>query len=301
MKIVLTATDSTGKNRVFTTEDLHTLSATQLAKLVKQGKTNDIHIVNARAGSYLRANPNTLRADNLDILSISQYKLFAALDDLGIAMGSRGFRRYWQLYQIYLKNRQAKGETVIHIDGRARTTMEYVTHKLSPHRKYVFDAADRFAVDPYLLGAIIIDEIARANVIEGISDIFLTQFVGWNASAGIAQVRMETARGLIKQEYYNPNPLDKQLSHERISRTLRSHLFQYVTQPKHSIFFAAARIRSLIDEWQPKIDLKQTPEIIATLYHLPYIQPKTDPGANERGLQIMQEFYPLAKRIFSAP
>lgn len=59
--------------------------------------------------------------------------------------------------------------------------------------------------------------------------------------------------------------------------------------------FAVARMRALIDEWRRFVDLSQRPEIIATLYHLPYKKPHADPRPNDRGLQIVKEFYPLAK------
>ena len=71
-------------------------------------------------------------------------------------------------------------------------------------------------------------------------------------------------------------------------------------QPKHSIFFAAATIRSFIDEWASEIDLSKRPEIIAALYHLPYREPHDKPGTNDRSMQITEEFYPLAKTILLA-
>lgn len=300
MNIVLVVTDTRGKSLVFTMNTLKSYSANEAAKLVEKNKLRGVHIVHTGAGSYLRANQSTLKEDNLDVLSVSSYKLFAALDNLNIALPLPGFKLYWKHYQTYLKSREDDGEQIILIDDRSRTTVEHVTEKLAPHRKRVFDAADHFSIDPYLLGAIIIDEISRASMLEGISDVLLASFVGRNSSAGIAQVTMETARGLIKQGYYNPDPRDKKLSEEHIDKTPRSHLYTYVVQPKHCIFFAAAKIRSLIDEWKPKADLTKMPEIIATLYHLPYVKPNANPEPNDRGLQIVKEFYPLAEKIFGA-
>src|SRR3989344_2549710 len=90
---------------------------------------------------------------------------------------------------------------------------------------------------------------------------------------------------------------DSKLSQKNVGKVSRSYLYQYVAQPKHSIFFAAATIRSFVKEWAYKIDLSKRPEILAALYHLPYREPKENPGSNDRGMQIIEEFYPLAKGI----
>jgi hypothetical protein len=110
-------------------------------------------------------------------------------------------------------------------------------------------------------------------------------------------VTLETARGLIRIGYYNPNPSDSRLSQERINQVSKEYLYDYVVKPKHSIFFSAARIREVIDQWLPVIDLSDRPEIIGTLYSQPPREPNTNPGSSDRGAQIHQEFYLLAKTI----
>jgi len=54
-------------------------------------------------------------------------------------------------------------------------------------------------------------------------------------------------------------------------------------------------MRHFIDEWKKFIDLSKRPEIIATLYSLSKDSPKSNPQPNDRGLQIANEFYDLAK------
>jgi hypothetical protein len=73
-------------------------------------------------------------------------------------------------------------------------------------------------------------------------------------------------------------------------------LYTYVKKPKHSIFFAAARMRELADRWKRFVDLSVMPDIVATLYHLRDAEkkPHGNPKPNERGLQISEEFYKLA-------
>ena len=145
-----------------------------------------------------------------------------------------------------------------------------------------------------------IDEIARMAPFEKIRDAIASYTVNWNVSVGVAQVKLQTAKGLIRDGYYNPNPKDPKLSQKHIGKVPRAYLYKYVVQPKHSIFFCAAKIRSFIDEWGSEIDLSRRPEIIATLYHLPYRKPHDQPGTNARGMQIVEEFYLLAKVILAA-
>jgi len=76
----------------------------------------------------------------------------------------------------------------------------------------------------------------------------------------------------------------------------RRHLYQYVVQPEHSIRFAAAFIRHVIDFWSPHIDLTNRLDIIGTLYNQGYGNPNPHPESIGRGDQIADEFYPLAKK-----
>lgn len=132
---------------------------------------------------------------------------------------------------------------------------------------------------------------------EEISDVLLPQVLSVNTSAGIAQVKLETARGLIRNGYYHPNPGDERLSEENIGMAPRSYLYEYVVKPKHSVYFSAARVREIIDQWLPVIDLSDRPEIIGTLYSQKKRTPNKTPRPTDRGMQIQQEFYPLANSI----
>ena len=87
----------------------------------------------------------------------------------------------------------------------------------------------------------------------------------------------------------------EKLSFKKLDGHARAYLYTYLIQPKHNIFFAAAYVRYSIDLWTPKIDLTGRPEILATLYSIGYGKPHSDPDASERGMQIVKEFYPLAR------
>lgn len=299
MKIILVVTDSQGKNLVFAVDTLRAYSLDESIKLAKEAKLESVHAVKAGQGSYLRANPNTVEDDNLDALSISAYKIFLSLDDIKYLLSKDGREAYKRYLTLHGRSIEERGEKVIYIDGYPLITKEQVIAKLTPHRNLVLNAANKFAIDPYTLGAIIIDEIARAHPWEDTLDKLGAVFVGKNTSAGIAQVAIDTAKDLIERGYYNPNPRDKKLSKENIRRTSRAYVYAYVVQPKHSIHFAAARIRYLIDRWAPFVDIGKRVEIIGTLYSLPDSKapPHPHPVSNSRGLQISQEFYSIARTI----
>jgi hypothetical protein len=293
MKIVLVVTDILGKSIVFISDAGQAYSLEETIGLVRDGTLKGLYPVKGRSGPYLRSRTHTPKSDHLDRLSISSFRLLSFRDFIGRTLSSPAFHTYWRYYQNTLK----RETSLIVIDGMPRVAEALVKEKLEQHREIILRAAEKFVIDPYLLGAIIIDEIARALPIEGIVDVLALYGLGSNTSAGIAQVKTDTARDLIKTGYYNPDP--KKFFSERTDMISRKELYQYIKKPAHSIFFAAARMRALIDEWKRVINLEQKPEIIATLYSLSYKKPHKSPMPNDRGLQIVGEFYPLAKKYLS--
>ena len=197
------------------------------------------------------------------------------------------------MYGKSLKKKQSYIKPV----GKPKVPTSAVKKKLLPHRDLIFSAAEKFRIDPYLLGAIMIDEIAQLYPFEQIVDKLKANIVGRDASVGIAQVKIDTANNLIKKGLYNPNSSDKKLPFVRLDNAGRRHLYDYLIKDKYNIFFAAAYLRSLINDWSKFVDLRKKPEIIATLYSLPYVKPHDDPKPNERGSQIAKEFYELTKKF----
>ena len=188
----------------------------------------------------------------------------------------------------------------IYIGTIAHLSKKTARKRLKEYQTLIFEAAKRFEVDPYLLGAIIIDELARFVSFEDVLEKLTVFHMEKDVSAGIAQVKIETARGLIKDGYFNPDPKDPRLSPEKVEKTLRKDLYEYVKQPKYNIFFAAAHMRALIDRWKEFVDLRERPEIIATLYSIGRGKPPHgSPQPSKRGLQISGEFYKLSREWFS--
>ena len=294
MKIILVITDSKRKNLVFISEFFKTLSLQDAINEVSLGKLEDIFVVNNKFGKYLRSAPNTLVKDNLDKLSVSPNEIIAYANHTKHFQSTDAISMYAAQYiASIIELDKPFLETV---DGD-RELVVRVKDKIISHGNLIIKSAKEFNIDPYLLGAIIIDEIVRMSLFEDISDVFWLDLIGRNVSVGIAQVTVETANNVIKGGVYNPNPEDKKLPFfGNLSKKDRQYLFQYVIQPKYNIHFSAAYIRDIIDFWSSKLDISNRPEILATLYAQGYGDPKIDPEANKRGSQIANEFYSLAQK-----
>ncbi|TSC60733.1 MAG: hypothetical protein Greene041662_106 [Candidatus Peregrinibacteria bacterium Greene0416_62] len=300
MRIAIAITDSKGKNLVFGTDTRKAYSRDEIIDLVKADTLRGFHVVKTGKGSYLRSNPNAADNDNLDALSLSSYKLFLSLDDVKYLMSEEGMEAYIKYLSLHRRSIEERGEHVITIDGFPLITQEQVIEKLRPLTNILFEAASEDRIDPNTLGAIMVDEVARANPWESIIDRLLAAHIGTNASVGIAQVKMIVIRELIEKGFYKPNPDDEKLSKANIAKTSNAYLYAYAVLPRHSIRFASARIRQTVDFWAPTKDISDHPEIIGTLYHQGLGKPKANPKPNPRGLQIAQEFYPLAQHILQS-
>lgn len=170
----------------------------------------------------------------------------------------------------------------------------FVKEKVVSVKQIIYDAATNFNLDPLQIGAILVDEIARLAPFEEIADAIHVKDIGVNTSVGIAQIKIDVANNLIKKKLYNPNPSDLKLPLKRINRDTRAYLYNYLIQPQHNIFFEAAVLTDLINNWKDFIDLKSHFNILATLYSLSRL-PHIDPHPTDRGNQIAGEFYNLAQ------
>lgn len=296
MHIILVIMNSSGKNFVFVTDTLKVYSLKEAIGLAQNGKLKGAYTVRGRGGIYLRTKPNIPKMNELETLSVTGKVLVAyARDTRHDARSTALMNSYIQRYAASL----ADGYAYILPVGQPkmlRALTAAVKERLIIQKKHVLDAAEEFSIDPAMLGAILIDEIARLFPFEGIIEALEGNIIGVNVSIGIAQVTIDTAHDLIRKGIYHPNPKDTFLPYARLTNAGRRHLYDYLIQPKHNVRFAAAFIRFVIDFWSKYIDLSSRTDIIGTLYHIGYGKPKGDPKADERGAQIANEFYPLAKR-----
>lgn len=294
MKIILSIADSKGKNILFVSDVLQVYSLAEAVDLAKIKTFDNIYVVHRKNTDYLRANKKV--PNSLDKISISSNSFFSSINDISRILSLPSLDGYWNYCQDLLIKQEKTGEDIIRIDGFPRATKKYVKEKLLPFRQLIIDASQKFSIDQYLLGAVLIDEVVRLSIFENIRDKLLVNKLNYDISVGLGQVKIETARGLIEKGYYNPNPDDENLNKPKIIKTPRPYLYNYIVEPKHNIFFSAARIKYLIDRWKNQVGIDLSPDIIATLYSLDR-EPHSNPQPNERGLQIASEFYKLAQEI----
>ena len=291
VKVILIATDAKKKSLVFVDENLKVYSLAEAIKATQNGLFENVYTVNRSGNIYLRSTISTPKTEKLDRISISSYQLFYSLNDFSKILSVPAFKNYWQKYQENLF--QEEIENYIIINGQLRVAKITAKNKLIKNKDIIFSAGKKFDVDPYLLAGILIDEIARLAPFEEITDLLAGEFIGKNTSGGIAQVKTDTARDLMLSGYYNPDP-EKFPSKEKIIKAPNQQIYSYINKPKHNIFFGVARLRSLIDGWKKFINLSDNPKILASLYSLGK-RPHSDPQPNDRGLQIVNEFYKLAQ------
>lgn len=291
MKISFVITNTKRKSIAFVVDTFDTFSLDEAVRAVKNKLFENVYLVSGTAGTYIRSNPDTSDNNNIDTISITGPQLIAIAQ--GIITPTPVIQLYVARYLASIANTKSFIEPV----KSFRVPTEVVQRVFESHSDIIKKAAQEFSIDQYILGAILIDEIARLAPFEPIIEKIGADIIGKNTSVGVAQVKIETANDLIKKDLYNPSPSDKKLPFSgNLTNANRRHLYQYVIQPEHNIRFEAAFIRHVIDFWSPHIDLSNRPEIIGTLYHQGYGNPNSHPESIGRGDQIAEEFYSLAKK-----
>lgn len=290
MKFILVVTDTKRKNSIFVSDQLQALSIAEVIENVRNGLFDNIYIVKRKSGSYVKTMPSVPKEEEFEMISLSSYKFFSILQNFNISRLPLPIRMCVDEY-----TRSNTDKKYIEPVGSYKASITRIKEKILKNKENIKNAAEYFSVDDNLLGAILIDEIARVVAFESVLDAIGGDLLGRNTSAGIAQVKLNTAHGIIRKDLYNPDKTNKKLL-QKLDVKVRKELYDYVKKPKHSIYFAAAIIRSFIDDWKSEIELSDRLEILATLYHLPYKKPHSNPKSNERGNQIADEFYKHASK-----
>ncbi|NQY74672.1 MAG: hypothetical protein HRT90_07910 [Candidatus Margulisbacteria bacterium] len=162
---------------------------------------------------------------------------------------------------------------------------------------FVTDSGEALTLSEAItLAAVLVDEYLRM----GLGDwLDWAAKIGIETSIGIGQIKAETARNLIKEGLYNPDPENEQLKPKNIHKISKAHLYSYLKEPVHSANLSAAKIRYDINRWAPFVDVSNLPNILGTLYSQGDIPVHGNPMPDEnRGSQIGTEFYFLAKEAF---
>lgn len=294
MKIKLAINDTKGRSVAFVSDTTQLLSIQDAIRLIRSWLLDNVYVVRGSSGEYVRSAANASSTDTIDYLSVSGPGITSYANRIKRISNTQSLDAYLKQYVDSLKG---DGPFLTPV-GYFKTLVADVKSHLTPQVPIIIAASEEFSIDTYLLGAILVDEIARMLPFEQIVDFVGAEIVGRDMlSIGIAQVKIETANALIKKGVYNPKPSDKNLPFAgTLSNEDRRYLYKYLIQPKHNIRFAAARIRDLIDEWASIVDISEKPEILATLYSHPYKKPHSNPKSDERGKQIAIEFYRLSKK-----
>ena len=141
-------------------------------------------------------------------------------------------------------------------------------------------AAKQQNIESSLLAAILVDELAES----GPDDLFdLLGYLGVNTTVGLAQVKLTTARLLIKNGYYQAS-----------STITDQKLYGLLTDDHEAVKFAAAYIRFTIDH-RTRRKLGLTPEHIAAAYSRGFNHSEV----STRGTTIIKVFVPVAKELLN--
>lgn len=193
MKIILVATDSKAKSLVFVLDTMQALSLKEASRLIRSGKIN-AQLVQGRFGNYVRSVSNTTRKDNLDSISISARNITFYAQETSHSSRSSPIASYLERYAASIND----GQSLKPI-GQGRVLVSNIKRVFRQHARLLKTVSKEFETDPYLLGAILIDELARMNPFEQILDLLSMHILGRNVSVGIMQVTLETANQLIKK------------------------------------------------------------------------------------------------------
>ena len=292
MKIILTIKNYFGKNVAFVTDNLKIFLLAEILELTKSGQIDGVYVVKTSASSYLGSKKILTKNLQLDSISVGSDDIISFINNNEISGSTPKLVAY-----IALRNKSlSEGDIPIirPVENNLYASTAIVKEKLLSVKEIIYESAMHFHLDPFQLGAILIDEIARMSPFEEIIDRIGVENFGADTSVGLAQIKIDTANNIIKKKLYNPNPSDQKLPIKRLNRETRVYLYNYLIQLKHNIFFEGAILVDLINNWKEFIDLKNHFDILASLYSM-YKPPRVNPQPNVRGNQITGEFYNLAK------
>lgn len=143
---------------------------------------------------------------------------------------------------------------------------------LVEHQKELIEAATTFGISPRLLASIVYAEHSL-NVKPG-EDILdkVLALSGYNASIGVAQIKVETARWTLMQ-LENPSSVFHDERAASKSRTnLSDDLAADLTMPRTNLMFAAAYVAMIVKLWHSILTdvsfQNRAVGVVATLYSL---------------------------------
>ncbi len=273
-KIILVITDSRGISQAFVTDDFQYLLLEEAIALVKRGILIGVHLVEGARSIYIRSDSNDAKEDNLDSLSVPAGSLSKKIKD---PAEDESVSAYAKAYGKFLELKFERDE-LLYLGRVARIPKKEITQRLKPLTGDINDAAAKHGIDPYLLAAILIDELARMGP-DDLLDV-LGKLDVVDTSVGLAQIKMSTARDMIKKKYYPANP---NISQDK--------LYDLLMDDRASVQFAAAYL-DFIKTFRIKRSLGASAAEVASCYSRGLGE-----KVNLRGKQIATKLRKLAKEI----
>ena len=298
----LVVTVSKRKSELFISQNFEPILLKDVVELILNNQLSDFQVIKTKSGiQYVRSKPNQLKSDNIDSISVTKSQLWRAYKDIDYRFAN-------PITEQLEKNRNENIKTPIPKDmvfvlrwdevaedyvipTPSKTKTQILDH-LSKHKSVILKAAEMQNIDLCMMGAILVDEFCRL----GPDDWFdWLGFLGMNTSIGLSQIKVNTARSVIRKKLYIP---EKDVDFDSVFG--REKLVFLLNDPFHSANFCAAIIRDIIDRWKPKFDMSNRTDLVGTLYSLSNPpKPHKNPRSNGRGRQIAEEFYPLEKKPFN--
>lgn len=290
MNILLKVINKPLRKELFVDDDLKIHDKEEIIFLIKKQKIDNLSLAKRNGKLHIKSKPNTKTEDNISHKSISHIELLSFYKNYSKATINRKVK----IFDTAQKKRQKKGFIIVMDDKGdfvSTKTDDDIKSHLERHKSVIIKAARQQKVDPFLLGAILIDEYCRMGWDDWLD--WLGALNIKDTSIGIAQIKLSTAREILKKHYYNPAP------NKITYQSSPAQIWLYLNRPEHSIHFSAAVIRLSIDYWQKKkIAISKRPRILAYLYSSGHT--KNIKGATgKRCAQISTEFYQKAKSILS--
>ena len=159
-EIILVVRNRLGKTTAFITDAFETLSLESVISHIQNGLLQGSHIVETKSGIYVRSDRNQSKADNLGNLTVPAGSLSEQIAE--VTLKDKVVQAYLKAYGKFLELRYDKDE-LIYLDKIARATKTDVTRRLKPLVSEIKKSAKIKMIDQQLLGAILIDELARID------------------------------------------------------------------------------------------------------------------------------------------
>jgi len=228
-------------------------------------------------GTHVRSDRNLSTVDNLSSLlvpagSLSKRLTNASFKDKAVYNFIKARGRFIEL--------EFTKDELIYIDRTAYISKDAVSQRFMPLTSEIKRAAKQQNIESSLLAAILIDELAES----GPDDLFdLLGYLGVNTTVGLAQVKLTTARLLIKNGFY-----------QAFSIISDQKLYGLPIDDHEAVKFTAAYIPFTIDH-RTKRKLGLTPEHIATAYSRGFNHSEV----SARCTTIIKDFVLVAKELLN--